>query len=114
MNNILALNPPSILRPLAIRWKFNLKALWLLSFSLVAFLVVFQIFQINEITKASFLISTQEKQLAGFSQESQRLNANFSHLNSLTNLETLLNNLNYVEVGQVHYLRVPGSTVVAK
>ncbi len=114
MNNILVLNPPSILRPLTIRWKFSLKALWLLSFVLVAFFVAFQIFQIVEITEAGFLITTHEKQLAEFSQESQSLETNFSSLNSLTNLETLLNNLNYVEVGQVHYLRVPGSTVVAK
>ncbi len=113
MNNILTLNP-SILRPLAIRYKFSLKTLWLLCSALIIFLIVFQIFQINEITKAGFLITTQEKQLSKFFQESQSLETNFSSLNSLTNLETLLNSLNYVEVGQVHYLRVPGSTVVAK
>ena len=113
MNNILTLNP-SILRPFAIRWRFSIKALWLLSFALIAFLLVFYIFQINEITKASFLIANQEKQLVQFSQESQSLETNFSHLNSLTNLETLLNSLNYVKVGQVYYIRVPGSTVVAK
>ena len=113
MNNILTLNP-SILRPLVIRWKFSLRALWLFGFAFVAFLVVFQIFQIFEITKAGFLITTQEKQLTEFSLESQSLETNFSHLNSLTNLEIVLNSLNYVKVGQVHYLRVPGSTVVAK
>ena len=113
MNHILTLNL-TIFRPFILRWKISSKTLWILGFALIASLLVFYIFQVNEITKASFFIANYEKQIAKFSQESKNLESNFSHLNSSANLETILNNLNYEKVGQVHYLRVPDSTVVTK
>ena len=81
---------------------------------LIAILLVFYICQVTQITKAGFFISNYEKQIAEFSQESQSLETNFPRLNSLANLETILNNLNYEKVEKVHYLRLPGATVVAK
>ena len=81
---------------------------------LIALLLVFYICQVTQITKAGFFISNYERQIAEFSQESQSLKTNFPHLNSLANLETILNNLDYEKVEKVHYLRLPGTTVVAK
>jgi len=81
---------------------------------LIALFLVFYIYQVTQITKAGFFISNYERQIAEFSQESQSLETNFPHLNSLANLETILNNLDYEKVEKVHYLRLPGTTVVAK
>ena len=81
---------------------------------LIALLLVFYICQVTQITKAGFFISNYERQIAEFSQESQSLETNFPHLNSLANLETILNNLDYEKVEKVHYLRLPGTQVVAK
>ena len=78
------------------------------------FLLVFYIFQVNDKTRASFLIDNYEKQVVEISQKSEMLETNFSNLNSLAALETILNDLNYEQVGQIHYIRVPGATVVAK
>jgi len=69
---------------------------------------------VNGLTEAGFYISSHEKQIAEFSQESQILSANFTSLSSLTNLEALLAEMDYEAVGQVHYLRMPGTTVLAK
>jgi len=113
MNHILTLNPVN-LHLLNIRWRFSLRTWLISSFVLVVFLLGFYIFQVNEVTKAGFFISNHEKQIAEFSQESQVLSADFTILNSLANLETILAEMNYEAVGQVHYLRVSGTTVVAK
>ena len=94
--------------------RINIRFLAILGFVLIASSLAFLVFQINETTKAGFLISTIEKQTAEFSQESQSLETSFSLLNSLANLETVLSSLNYEKVGQINYLRVPGSTVLAK
>ena len=72
MNYILTLNP-TILRPLFVRWRFSLKTWLILSFVLVISLLVFYVFQVNEVTKAGFFISNYERQIAEFSQESQML-----------------------------------------
>ena len=94
--------------------KISLRFLWILGFVFIVFLLAFYIFQVNEMTKAGFFISNHEKQIAEFSQESQVLSADFTILNSLANLETILAEMDYEAVGQVHYLRVPGTTVLAK
>jgi len=95
--------------------RISLRFLWILGFAFLGSLLTFYIFQINEVTKAGFSIFNHERQIAEFSQESQSLTSNYSRINSLATLEeTILSSLNYEKVGKVHYLRVPGSTVVTK
>lgn len=94
--------------------QFNLRALWISGIGLVVFLLSFYIFQVTEVTKAGFILSTYENNLAQLSQEGKKLEINYSQTNSLTNLETVLMELDYEKVGQVHYLRIPAGTVVAK
>ena len=113
MNNTLILNPPfSIKKHLSL--KFSLKAFWILSFIFIVFLLSLYIFQVSEVTKAGFFVSSYEKELNELAQKNKNSEINFSQVNSLANLETLLMSLNYEKVGQVYYIRVPGSTVVAK
>lgn len=113
MNYVTALNIPDI-RPIVFRWNFNLKKIGILGFIVFMSLLVFCIFQVNEVTKASFYIFSYQKQIAELGRESKSLETNFSQVNSLVNLEILLDKYNYEEVGKVHYIKVPGVTVVAK
>lgn len=113
MNNIIALNS-SVARPFVVRWRFNTKAFWILGFLLIAPLLIFYIFQVNAVTKTSFLILSYEKKVTLLSQENKNLEINFSQVNSLANLETLLKNSNYEKIDKVHYIRVLEGTVVAK
>jgi len=87
---------------------------WVIGVVLTALLLACYVFQIVEVTRASFFISNYEKQITKFSQESKILESSFSQLNSLAHLESVLNGLNYVKVEKVHYIRLLGSQVAAK
>ena len=113
MNPALILNP-SIIRPLMLKWKFGLKTAWALGFSLVIALIGCYVFQINEVTRASFNIANYEKQMADAEKDFKNLQINFSNLNSLSSLEALLASAGYEKVGQVHYIQMLESTVVSK
>lgn len=113
MNYALILNP-SIIRPLILKWKFNLKAFWLLSFAIVIFLIGFYIFQINEVTQASFSMANHEKQVQEFEQELKGLEISFSGLSSPSTLEALLASSNYERVGQVYYIQILEGMAAAK
>lgn len=95
-------------------FSITLRRFLVLSFLLIVFLLIFSIFQINELTRAGFLVAVYEQKLTNYSQESKDLEVNYSQINSLVNLETLLKNLNYVKVDKADYLQILESTVAAK
>lgn len=110
MNHIITLNPVNLCL-----LDFGRLKTWLkLSFVLVLFLLGFYIYQVNDLTQAGYYIASYEKQIAEFSQESQLLSSSVTDVNSLASLETVLSEMDYEAVGQVHYLRVPGITALAK
>jgi len=113
MNNILILSP-SFIRPFILRVRFSLKTVWILSLGLMFFLLIFYIFQVNQVTKASFAISNYEKQMTELSQESKSLEMSFSDLSSLASVETLVSTLNYEKVNKVHYIQMLEGTALAK
>lgn len=92
----------------------SIKLSWIFGAVLIVPLLFFYIFQVVQSTEAGFIISNYEKQIAEFSQESKTLKNDFSQLNSLANLEIMLASLDYEKIGKIHYLRLPGSQVVAK
>lgn len=110
MNQTLVLNLPATIKSSNLR----LKLFWMINIALVIILLGFCVFQINMQIKESSLIKNYENKIVQISEQNKNLEINFSQANSLANLETLLMNLNYEKVGRVQYLRVPGSTVVAK
>ena len=115
MNNILALNPPVLIkRYLIFRWKFNLRIVLVLSFIIIGFLLSFYIFQMIEVAEIGFSVSNHKKEIATLSQEDKNLEINFSQTNSLANLETILNKFNYEKVEKIHYIRVLGEQVAAR
>jgi cell division protein FtsB len=81
---------------------------------LIGFLLISYIIQVNQLTKASFSVASYEKNLVALTQENKDLEMNFSQLNSLVNLESLLKDLNYVEVNKIHYIQILEETMVAK
>ncbi len=113
MNYALMLNP-SIIRPLVFRWKFSLKTFWVFNFTTIIFLIGFYIFQVNEVTQASFFMANYEKQVAQLNQESKGLESNFSGLSSPSTLEGLLVSANYEKVDKVYYIQMLESVAAAK
>ena len=90
------------------------KPFWIIGAVLIVLLLACYIFQVVEVTRASFFISNYEKQISTFSQESKSLESSFSQLNSLASLESVLDGLNYVKVEKIHYIRLLSSQVAAK
>ena len=87
---------------------------WISAVILIAIFLVGYIFQVAQSTEAGFLISNYEKKITDLVKESKILESDFSRLNSLADLETVLSGLSYEKIEKIHYLRVPGSQVVAK
>lgn len=115
MHYVLALNPSFLIkRHLTFKWKFNAKSFFAFAFTLFVFSLIFYIFQVNEVTKASFFTSNYENKINILIQENKNLEIKFSQINSLANLEILLRDLNYEEVGKIHYIQILENTVVVK
>jgi hypothetical protein len=76
--------------------------------------LVFYIFQVNALTRETYLIKNYEKNLAQLSSESETLKVDFSKVNSLTNLENYLQNGNFEKVTQVKYIQILESSVAAR
>ena len=115
MNNTLSLNPPiSITRNLILKRKLSLKFFWILSISLTIFLLVFYIFQINSIIQNTYIIQGYHEKVKELSEENKKLELSLTELNSLENLGSLVENLNYEKVDKIRYIQVLGGQIVTK
>ncbi|PIV64961.1 MAG: hypothetical protein COS09_02070 [Candidatus Nealsonbacteria bacterium CG01_land_8_20_14_3_00_12] len=76
--------------------------------------LVFYIFQVNALTRETYLIKNYEKNLGQLSSESETLKVDFSKVNSLSNLENYLQNGNFEKVTQVKYIQILESSVAAR
>ncbi len=111
MNNILTLNPPI---SIGLKYKLNLKNVLIINLILIAGLLFFYFFQINEMVKNNYLIKDYEGNLVKISQENLVLENNLLKFNSLDTIENLAKNLNFEKVDEVKYLESTGTQVVAK
>lgn len=104
--------PISLNRPIIL--KFNLKVFWMTTLVLMALLLAFYIFQINELARARYLIENYEKKINIISEQSKKLEISLTQKNSLKNLEALVQSLNFEPVEKVYYIKVLESSVVVK
>ncbi len=81
---------------------------------LATLLLISYVFQVNEITKAGYLIKTYEKQIKELSEKNKALEIDYSQISALENIETLVQNSNFEKVNNVRYIRVLETTVAAK
>ena len=85
-----------------------------ITFISILALLVFYIFQVNALTKETYLIQSCEKKLSQLSGENETLEVNFSKASSLSNIESYLQSQNFEKVSQVKYIYILESSVVAK
>ncbi len=75
-------------------------------------LVVFYVFQINQMTGAVYLIGAYEKKINSLSTENKGLEINFSQTNSLANINAMIQNLNYEQIKTTRYIRIFGGAAI--
>lgn len=115
MRNTLSLNfPVSLARNIILRKKLNLKAFLVFSIMFIVFLLVFHIFQINSITQNTYLLQSHQEKLKEYTEENQKLEFQFSELNSFGSMEALVQGLNYERVDKIKYIQTLKGQAVAK
>jgi len=115
MNNTLTINYLIlIIRPLILRWKFNLKILYPLFFVLIGTLFILYIFQINSVIQNTYLLKNHEKELGLLSEGTKNLEIKLVQANTLENIESLIKDLSYEKIKEIKYIQLVGSQVVTK
>lgn len=115
MNNTLILNHPFLAKHrLSLKIRFSMKLFWIVSFVSIFSLLIFYIFQINEMTKTGYLTETYEKKISQLLKENKILAITSSQVSSLDNLEDRIKNLNYEKVGKIYYIEVLENQIVTK
>jgi len=91
-----------------------LRIFWLFSSLLIGALLVFYIFQENSIVQNIYLLNNYERKLTELQEDYKNLEIKFAEINSLENLESLVQNLNYEKIEKIRYIQVLGGQVVTK
>ena len=84
----------------------NWKLFFILGFVVFSVLIIFYIFEINELTKGSYLIKNYEKQLKGISEQSRVLEMSFAKTNLLASIQDKTKELNFEKTRQVKYIQI--------
>lgn len=81
---------------------------------LVFLLSALYMFQINEMALENYKIQICQEELERIAQQNEALETNFVKTRSLGNLESLVQDLNFKSIDQIHYILVVESPVVSK
>ncbi|MBI2041978.1 MAG: hypothetical protein HYT20_03095 [Candidatus Nealsonbacteria bacterium] len=92
--------------------KISLRKILISGFILIALLLAFCIFQINEVIKAASLVSMYEQEIVLADQQSKDMEASLYQEKSLSNLEVALSSFNYEKVRKIYYIQVIDNQVV--
>ncbi len=85
-----------------------------LGIALALFLIFFYVFQVTEMTKKSHLVQSYNGEARKILEENRRNEYDFLKDNSINRAEELVQDLNYVRIGEVHYINIPDRQVAAK
>jgi hypothetical protein len=110
--NSLILQLPFTLRRYSV--KLTLKKVWLFSFFLLLICLIFYIFQITLVTQYTFLIKDYQEKIGILSQENLNLEIALAKEDSLLKVDSLVENLRFEKVGQIHYFQLREEQVAAK
>lgn len=103
LNNSIALNKSLALTQHLAR-RLNLKIFWLLCFVSLSIFLGLYVFQLNEMAGGLYLFEDCQRRFSDLTRENKNLEVNFMQTNSLEDIETLVQNLNFEKVDKVHYL----------
>lgn len=97
-----------------INLRSSLRTVLIFSLFCVLGLVLVYVFQIISITQESNQIIAYQQEIEDINKENKELEVEIFQSYSLSNIEVLVQELGYEELGRVNYVRVLGSTAIAK
>jgi hypothetical protein len=93
----------------------NWKAVCLVGFFITLSLLIFYIWQINDLTKGYYLTNSYEKQIGQLSQENRNLEISFAESSFLGQALEKIQALNFQKTVSVKYIQIPeGALAIAK
>lgn len=90
--------------------KVNWKAVCFAGFFIAAVLLIFYVWQINSLTRSSYLISSYEKQIDKLLDENKNLQISFAESSFLGQALAKIQALNFQKVVSVKYIQVSDSS----
>jgi len=91
----------------------NWKAVCFAGFFISLFLLVFYIFQINNLTKGSYLLNSYTKQISKLSDENKNLQVSFAESSFLGEALLKIQALNFQKATSVKFIQIPDNSVAA-
>lgn len=92
----------------------SFKKFWILTFIITAILLVSYVIQVNAVAQNEFLGQKYVEEITKIAQENRALEMNYFQVNSLENVEVLVQNLEFEGVGKVNYIESAGGPVVVR
>jgi len=89
----------------------NWKKLCFIGFFAASALLIFYVWQINDLTKGSYLINSYEKQITKLSEENKNLQISFAESSFLGQALVKIKALNFQKTTSVKYIQIPNSSV---
>lgn len=80
---------------------------------MVLSLLVFYVWQVNDLTRGSYLTNSFEKQMSRLSEENKNLQVSFAESSFLGQALEKIKALNFQKTTSVKYVEVPDSSVAA-
>lgn len=82
--------------------------------SLIIFSLFFYIYQINKSVSEGYTVHTLQQKSKNLFQENEKLEIGLAQMGALNNIESLARELNFEEIGRIHYIQVIETQVVKK
>jgi len=89
----------------------NWKLVCLIGFCMSLFLLVFYVWQINDLTRGSYTINNYEKQISQLSDENNNLQVSFAESSFLGQAIEKIQGLNFQKTTTVKYIQIPANSV---
>ena len=91
--------------------KVNWKSVCLVGFFMSLALLVFYVWQINDLTRGSYTINSYEKQISKISSENKNLEVSFAESSFLGQALEKIQALNFQKTTSVKYIQIPADSV---
>lgn len=110
MNHILSLNLPVVARKIPL----SLKNFWIFSVIFLFTLLFLYVFQVTILARSTDLIKDYQGEINELSRDNASLEISLAKQNSLVNIGTLVQSLNFEKTDRVRYLQILEGQVAAK